>query len=277
VPADTLQLADDLAAETRELERLLEPLDAAGWELPTPAPGWAIRDQISHLAYFDEAATLAAVDPDRFRAERDAAFGAAAAEPASGGIDAFTEGIAMRARALDVAAVHSWFRDARASMVRALLSLDPGTRVPWYGPDMSVASSLTARIMETWPHGQDVADALEATRATTPALRHVAHIGVRTLPNSFVTRGLEVPDTPVYVALTSPEGASWMWGDPGATDRVEGHALDFCLVVTQRRHVADTKLAIHGPVATQWMQIAQAFAGPPGAGRQPLRARAAPD
>ncbi len=154
-------------------------------------------------------------------------------------------------------------------MLRELLSLDPSTRVPWYGPDMSIASSLTARIMETWAHGQDVADALGATRATTPALRHVAHIGVRTLANSFVTRGFEVPDAPVYVALTSPDGECWTWGDAGAADRVEGDAVEFCLVVTQRRHVADTNLAVHGPVATQWMQIAQAFAGPPGAGRPP--------
>jgi uncharacterized protein (TIGR03084 family) len=269
VPVDVSQLADDLAAETRELERLLEPLDPAGWERSTPAPGWAIRDQVSHLAYFDGAATLAAVDPDRFRAERDAAFSVDAARPeTSADVDGFTEGIARRARALDVAALHTWFQDARAAMVEALLSRDPSSRVPWYGPDMSIASSLTARIMETWAHGRDVADALDATRATTPALRHVAYIGVRTLPNSFVTRGLDVPDVPVYVALTSPEGESWAWGDPSAADRVEGDALAFCLVVTQRRHVADTELAIVGSVATQWMQIAQAFAGPPGAGRQ---------
>ncbi len=91
MPVDPSQLADDLGAETYELERLLEPLDVADWERPTPAVGWAIRDQISHLAYFDEAATLAAVDPDRFRAERDAAFSEFA------DVDGFTEGIAKRA------------------------------------------------------------------------------------------------------------------------------------------------------------------------------------
>jgi uncharacterized protein (TIGR03084 family) len=260
VPVDVSQLADDLGAETRELERLLEPLDAAGWDRATPAVGWAIRDQISHLAYFDEAATLAAVDPDRFRAERDAMVA---------DVDGFTEGIAKRSRDLDIPTLHTWFQDARATMVRTLQSLDPSTRVPWYGPDMSIPSSFTARIMETWAHGQDVADALAATRAATPALRHVAHIGVRTLPNSFVTRGLDVPDAPVYVALRGPDGDEWTWGDADATDRVEGDALEFCLVVTQRRHLDDTKLAIRGPVATQWMQIAQAFAGPPGEGRQP--------
>ena len=132
---------------------------------------------------------------------------------------------------------------------------------------MSVAAALTARIMETWAHGQDVADALGATRTPTNALRQVAHIGVRALANSFRIRGLEVPETPVYVALRAPGGSEWTWDDPALPDRVEGDAIDFCLVVTQRRHLADTSLHVDGPVATAWMPIAQAFAGAVGAGR----------
>ena len=56
-------LLDDLEAEHADLEALLEPLDEASWELPTPAEGWAVRDQVSHLAFFDDAATMAIVDP----------------------------------------------------------------------------------------------------------------------------------------------------------------------------------------------------------------------
>jgi uncharacterized protein (TIGR03084 family) len=249
-------LAADLRVETGELEGVLDSLDAAGWSRPTPAPGWAIRDQISHLAFFDEAATRAAVDPEAFRAEREAASD-----------DDFTEGIARRYRALAPTEVYAWFRDTRGAMLEAFLPLDPSTRVPWYGPDMSVASSLTARIMETWAHGQDIYDALDVPHPSTSALRHVAHIGARTLPNSFLAHGLEVPSAPVYVDLAAPDGKQWTWGDAGASDRVEGDAVEFCLVATQRRHVRDTKLAVTGPTAMQWMQIAQAFAGPPGAGR----------
>src|SRR5689334_10572809 len=167
MPVDVAALADDLQAETAELEKLLAGLDDAEWETPTPAPGWAIRDQVSHLAYFDEAATTAALEPDRFRAERDAFI-------ASGG--AITEDIAQEKRALAIPALHAWFRMARRELIAALTTLDPSTRVPWYGPDMSIASSLTARIMETWAHGQDVADALGAARTPTRALKQVAHI-----------------------------------------------------------------------------------------------------
>jgi hypothetical protein len=45
--------------------------------------------------------------------------------------------------------------------------------------------------------------------------------------------------------------------------------VDFCLVVTQRRHPADVNLRVSGAVAEEWIGIAQAFAGPPGTGRRP--------
>jgi hypothetical protein len=41
--------------------------------------------------------------------------------------------------------------------------------------------------------------------------------------------------------------------------------------VTQRRNVADTGLLISGETATDWMSVAQAFAGPPGPGRPAVR------
>jgi uncharacterized protein (TIGR03084 family) len=240
---------------------LLDPLAAADWDRPTPAEGWEIRDQVSHLAYFDEQAALAATDPDRFRTGRDEAI-------ARGEI---TDTVAARYHSLPVEELYAWFRSARAAMLDAFLALDPSARVPWYGPDMSIASSLTARIMETWAHGQDVADALGATRAVTPALRQVAHIGVRAVPNSFVTRGLDVPEVPVFVRLHGPDGDDWTWGDEAAANRVEGDAFEFCLAATQRINVADTTLRIQGPVANEWMQIAQAFAGAAGPGRPPRR------
>jgi hypothetical protein len=48
---------------------------------------------------------------------------------------------------------------------------------------------------------------------------------------------------------------------------VTGPALDFCLLVTQRRHRDDLALETTGDDAAHWLTIAQAFAGPPGAGR----------
>jgi uncharacterized protein (TIGR03084 family) len=135
---------------------------------------------------------------------------------------------------------------------------------------MAVASALTARIMETWAHGQDVADAIGVHRLPTARLRHVAHIGVRARPFAYAIRNMALPDGDVHVSLDPPGGGEpWTWGDEHAPDRVTGPALDFCLVVTQRRHLDDTSLLADGPLAQEWMEIAQAFAGPPGAGREP--------
>ena len=163
----------------------------------------------------------------------------------------------------------AWFDGARGELLETFTKLDPRQRLPWFGPPMSAASSLTARLMETWAHTQDIADALGVTREPTGRLRHVAHIGIGARAYSYAVRGQPVPDTPVRVELTAPDGTVWTWGPDDATDRITGTALDFCLLVTQRRHRDDVALVVAGPAAAQWVAIAQAFAGPPGPGRPP--------
>jgi len=254
------QVLDDLVAETRVVQDLVADLDDAGIGAPTPAAGWTIRDQLTHLAYFDETATRAVVDPDAFRR-------AAAALVADG--PGFPDRIAAEHSGLPADAVRDWLARARAALVEAFRGVEPRARLPWYGPDMSALSCVTARIMETWAHGQDVADALGVRREPTDRLRHVAHLGVQTFGFTYLNNGREIPTTPVRVELAAPSGARWEWGPPDAVDRVTGPALGFCLTVTQRRHVSDTDLRVTGPVAAEWISIAQAFANPPGPGRAP--------
>jgi uncharacterized protein (TIGR03084 family) len=253
-------LCDDLAAETVDLVAILAPLEEETWDAPTPAPGWSIRDQVTHLAYFDEASTVAATDPDRFRVGRQADLA---------DVDAMVDRVTAAHRDLSGADALAWLTRARAQLIDAVSGLDPGMRVPWYGPDMTLASSVTSRIMETWAHGQDIADALGARRSPTDRLRHVAFLGARAVPNSYRARGLPVPDAAIRMELTGPGGDHWSFGPDDAANVVSGPALDFCLVVTQRRHAADTGLRAEGPVAAEWLAIAQAFAGPPGPGRRP--------
>jgi uncharacterized protein (TIGR03084 family) len=259
-------LVADLAAETASLDAMLAPLNEAAWRTPTPAAGWTIADQVSHLAFFDEAATRSAADPGRFRAET--------AELTALGDD-FPDQVAARYRDRAGKDLLAWFRQARAEYLATFGAIDPGARLPWYGPDMSPASSVTARLMETWAHGLDIADALGMSRKPTARLRHIARLGVRTMGFSFALRGLPAPDRPVRVELTAPDGTAWAWGPPDAADRVTGPALDFCLVVTQRRSRADTSLRATGAIAERWLAIAQAFAGPPGPGRGPQRPQGA--
>jgi uncharacterized protein (TIGR03084 family) len=163
------------------------------------------------------------------------------------------------------------WRGGRDALQEALRAADPGARVPWFGPPMRPASFVTARVMETWAHGQDVADALGQSRPATARLRSVAEIGVRARPYSYAAHARPTPDAPVRVELTGPDGEAWAWGPPEAADVVRGPALDFWLLVTQRRHRDDLALEAHGPLAQEWVGIAQAFAGPPGSGREPQR------
>ena len=250
------QICDDLAAEHADLDAVLGQV--TDWNTPTPAEGWSIRDSVSHLWFFDQRAVMALTDPDAFAAD--------AAELMARGVDISVE----PGRAVSPDELHeSWRRD-RTALIDLARTIDPSTRVPWYGPAMAARSFITARLMETWAHGQDVVDAAGAQRPPTARLRHVAHIGVRARPFSYAINGRALPEADVHVGLDAPDGSRWEWGDAGLTDRVTGDALDFCLLVTQRRHRDDTGLVIEGAHADEWMSFAQAFAGPPGTGREPL-------
>jgi uncharacterized protein (TIGR03084 family) len=257
---DMSALAQDLACETADLGRFLDGLTEGDWRRPTPAVGWSIADQVSHLAYFDDAAISAALTPNAFRSHRERVEAAGGIEP---------DGIAARYRHLSVDVLRDWFEESRSRLLDVYTDLDPTGRQPWYGPDMSAASALTARLMETWAHGQDIADTLGITRAPTARLRHIAHLAVAARGYSFVVHHRPAPTDAVRVELDAAGTTVWTWGPADATDRITGTALDFCLVTTQRRHPADTALVAVGPAAQEWIGIAQAFAGPAGTGRAP--------
>lgn len=251
-------LLADLADESADLDARVGPLPDAHWTRLTPADGWTIAHQIAHLVWTDHMAMLAATDTDAFYASM-----AYAATDPEHFIDRGTE----ECLAPPTELLARW-RTGRAALADALKAVPPGARLPWYGTEMSAPSMATARIMETFAHGQDIADTLGHRRVPTTRLRHVAHLGFRTLAHSFVTHDRPAPEEPVRVELIGPDNV-WTYGPAGAANRVTGPALDFCLLVTQRRHRADLALVATGPVADEWLDIAQAFAGPPGIGRRP--------
>ncbi|MFF0331850.1 TIGR03084 family metal-binding protein [Streptomyces fimicarius] len=252
---------DDLREESDELDELVRELDAPGWRGPTPAERWTVAHQVAHLSWTDEVALLAATEPDRFGDEVTKALGA----PESF-VDEAADAL-VAAHAPD--ALLARWREGRQRLDKVLRDAPDGTRIPWYGPPMSVASMATARLMETWAHGQDIADALGVTRAPTARLRHVARIGVRARNYAYAVRGITAPEAEFRVELRTPDGEMIAYGPEGAAQRVTGPLLDFCLLVTQRAHRSDLAVTADGRDADQWLSIAQAFAGPPGPGRLP--------
>ncbi|HET9565552.1 MAG TPA: TIGR03084 family metal-binding protein, partial [Mycobacterium sp.] len=241
-----------------ELDALVAELPAARWAEPTPAPGWTIAHQIAHLLWTDRVALLSVNDEAGFTE----VLGDAAADP-SGFVDRGAEDIAAAAPAELLA---DW-RRTRGQLHDALLTVPEGRNLPWFGPPMGAASMATARLMETWAHGLDVADALGVKRPATARLRSIAHIGVRTRDFAFAINGLAAPADPFRVELCAPDGSTWTWGPEGAAQRVSGSAEDFCMLVTQRRPRASLDVTADGEDAQRWLTIAQAFAGPPGPGR----------
>ncbi|MEU7556899.1 TIGR03084 family metal-binding protein [Streptomyces eurythermus] len=256
--ADPTPVIDDLRAESDELDLLVAELSPEQWELPTPAAGWTLAHQIAHLAWTDRSALLAVTDPGAFGALVEKALAA----PGS-----FVDEGAEEGAALPPADLLATWRTGRTALHEALLGAPPGARFPWYGPPMSAASMATARLMETWAHSLDIADALGVVRPPTDRLRHVARLGVRTRDFAYGVRGLTPPAEEFRVELLAPSGEVWAYGPQDAAQRVTGPALDFCLLVTQRAHRADLALTATGPDADHWLDIAQAFAGPPGTGR----------
>jgi len=253
----------DLLAEYRDLASLCASLSAEDWRRRTDFYGWTPWDEVAHLCYFDQTALQSVTDPDAFVAGAKALN----AQMASG------KEISAVAREtfghLDGPALLERWRASFEPLVAALAKQDPKGRLNWYGPTMSARSFATARLMETWAHGQDIWDAIKRPRPGTHRLKAIAHIGVSTFGWTFVNRKFPLPAVQPYVELISPDGSLLTWGDPSATDYVRGDLQDFCLLVTQRRNRVDTRLRWAGEAAEQWTRFAQCFAGPPVDGPAP--------
>lgn len=251
-------MVSDLRAESDDLDALVADLAPQAWATPTPAPGWTIAHQIAHLLWTDRVSLVSVTDEPGFgHILQDAA-----SNP-TGFVDAGAEELA----ALPPADLLAQWRTVRTALHDALLTVADGRKLPWFGPPMSAPSMATARLMETWAHGLDVADALGVVRVPTARLRSIAHIGVRTRDFAFTVHGLTPPAEPFHVKLSAPDGTTWAWGPDGASQHVTGSAEHFCMLVTQRRPRSGLDVAARGADAQHWLTIAQAFAGPPGAGR----------
>lgn len=254
-------ICSDLRAEHEELDALVATLAPEQWDMATPFYGWTVRDQIEHLLYFDDRAIQAAADADAFKRHLDEEIG----KDWSGMENHYQKTVGER----QLHDLLAWWRTERERMVIEMEKHGPKDRLPWYGPPMSALSFATARLMETWAHGQDIFDAFKVKRVPSDRLRHIAHLGVSTFGWSYIIHGLEIPQAQVRVELAAPSGELWTWGPEDALQRITGPANDFSLVVTQRRHVDDTDLETKGDTARDWMLKAQCFAGLPEEGPAP--------
>ena len=247
--------AKDFLDESEALHRLVSPLNEDELHAPTAFKAWSIERVIRHLHMWNWGANLAMVDEPAFLAWISKVM-AGLQSGDLGEIEAnWADGLT------GPALVEAWIGFAR-EMTPRFAEADPKLRVKWAGPDMSVRSSITARLMETWAHGQEVYDELGLVRKNEDRIRSIAHLGFIAYGWTFKVNGRPAPAPQPFLQLEAPSGAIWEFGEDNAQERIEGKAEEFCQVVTQVRNIADTSLRTTGPNATDWMAIAQCFAGP---------------
>lgn len=252
-----MQQAEDFRQESRALAAAIEPLKGGDFSHATLFKSWTINDVLGHLHMFNVAAERTL--------ESGAAFEAFFA-PILQGLNRGQTLLQTQGPWLDGLAGRALFeawREGAERLADAYAKADPKQRVKWAGPEMSALSSITARQMETWAHGQAVFDLLGLEREEQDRVRNIVHLGVSTFGWTFINRKEPVPEPAPYVRLTGPSGAIWEWNAPQDGNCVEGSAVAFAQVVTQTRSIADTDLRTQGDTAKRWMELAQCFAGQP--------------
>jgi len=251
-----MEQARDFLDESEALLALVENLTAKELEQETAFKGWSINSVIGHVHMWNHAADLSLRDPKAFKEF----FADVAGFLKDGNLNGFER------KWLDglsgpelVATWHDGFREIASHFAEA----DPSARVEWAGPSMSVRSSITARLMETWAHAQEVYDILGVERVNHDRIKNIVILGMNTFGWTFKVNGRDVPDSVPEVRLTAPSGAIWTYNEGSSAGQIVGSADEFCQVVTQTRNIADTQLKVEGGTAIEWMAIAQCFAGGP--------------
>ena len=251
---------DDLRAEGEQIDRMVADLDEQEWRIPTHAPGWTVADQVAHLAFIFKLAGTAASAPAVF---------AAMAQQAQNDFDGAVNAALAEYRALTPPALLARWQAERDAAIAALDAVPAGSVVPWLVNPLPPAVLACAGMMEAFAHGQDIADATGAHVERTDRIGRIVGFAVLTRDFGYQARGLTPPDTQFRFELTAPSGTVWEFGPADSDQRVTGPAVDFCLLVTRRRHRADVAVVASGNLADGWLDIAQAYRGSPGAGRSP--------
>lgn len=258
------EILSDLVAEEQQLDQFLQGLSTREWKWETPAAGWTIQDQVSHLAYVENfAAEVIAEGKPRIKAEKITDLDSWNARgPAEGQGQRHQE-------------VIEWWRHGRADVVDALSRMLATDRIEWLCGDMSAKSFATMRLMETWAHGLDIKVAVlnritpipeddleedqEDPLADTPRLRHIAWLGQKMLPFSFKEAGTKFPKQGIRVELMGPKYAAWRFGPEDTDQVIRGMAGDWCRVVVQRQDASSTGLKAVGASAELALEIARAY------------------
>lgn len=252
------EILSDLVAEQQSLDQFLQRANDRHWKLPSPAKGWSVLDQISHLAHVDTFAAAVIAGGEEVLAAENVTD-----------IDEWTARGVERGRGKRHQEIVEWWRSGRASLVDALSRCDAKDRIPWVLGPMSARAFATLRLMETWAHGLDIKAALfdyltigeeeDDPYADTPRLRHVAWLAHRMLPYAFNEAGEEFPEAGIRVELVGPKFSRWVFGPEDTDQVIKGHAGEFCRVAVNRLDAEDSGLKTEGDSAALALELLRAY------------------
>lgn len=249
-----MQQAQDFLEESEALSSLVALLPDADYDIPTQFKQWTINQILRHLHVWNIAADLSLTDEAAF-----AGFMASMVAGIRGG--KLPDFEAAYLDNLSGPKLRDAWRENFKNVAQNFGEADPKLRVKWVGPEMSALSSITARLMETWAHGQAIYDVLGVERIDRDRIGNIVRLAVNTYGFTWKNRRQEPPGPMPRLRLTAPSGALWEHGE--GDDLILGSATEFCQAVTQCRNITDTSLAVEGDIAHQWMAVTQCFAGPP--------------
>lgn len=245
-------IINDLIAEQSLVDSLLDTLTEEQWKLPLPGcEPWILQDAVNHVAFFDYCAVrlmdhefkdlLDGLDKE---AEQDEDY------------------IPWAFRHMTGAETLAWWRSERTKMNFKFMNKDPKERIPWApGMPMSAKSLCSARLMELWAHSVDIYDALGLDVPVFERIKSVLFLSWQARPFAYAINGFQLPDTPMYLELTLPDGEIWAKGDPAAENYIKGSAKEWALVSIRRRNWMDTDLEVVGEEARRYASIVQTYAG----------------
>ncbi|MDJ0925624.1 MAG: DinB family protein [Acidimicrobiia bacterium] len=252
------EILSDLVAEQQALDQFLQRISERQWNLPTSAPGWSIKDTVSHLAYTERFAARAIEEgPTVIKKARIT------------DIDEWTALGVTEGRGMRYQQVIEWWRNSRADVVDALSRMDGTDRVAWIAGDMSARAFGTLRLMETWAHGLDIKDAMDGLLtfdeeeddplADTSRIRHVAWLAHRMLPYAFSEAGEEFPETGIRLELMGPSYARWVYGPEDSEDVIKGIAGEWCRIAVHRLDYGATSLKAEGANAETALKVVRTY------------------
>ena len=183
-----MEQAEDFKAACAALYDLVAELSDAEFDQKTAFKGWTLNNVFRHLHVWNQAANLTLTDGQGFL---DYLQVVQENGKAGGTLIGFEE---RWLDGLSGTSLRETWREYYDEVGGNYATVDPSKRLKWGGPDMSARSCISARLMETWAHGQEIYDQLGVVRKNKDRIRNIVILGINTYGWTYAVREETAPE-----------------------------------------------------------------------------------